>query len=89
MLEFEISVNICKKIQKKVKMKTFFTQNKENVCEKQPITILVADLNLKNAKIRAFCNLKSAKIAKKCGKIFSASILEDTICTKHSKNYIK
>ena len=44
---------------------------------------------LKNAKIRAFCNLKSAKIAKKCGKIFSASILEDTTCTKHFKNYTK
>ena len=28
----------------------------------------------------------SAKIAKKCGKIFSASILEDRTCTKHFKN---
>ena len=50
MLEFEISVNICKKVQKKWKLKHFFTQNKENVCEKQPITILVADLNWKMLK---------------------------------------
>ena len=44
---------------------------------------------IKIPKIRAFCNLKSAKIAKKCGKIFSASILEDTTCTKHFKNCFK
>ena len=40
-------------------------------------------------KIIPFCNLKSAKIAKKCGKLFSASILEGTTCTKHYKNYTK
>ena len=38
---------------------------------------------IKIPKIRAFCNLKSAKIAKKGGKIFSASFLEHTTCTKH------
>ena len=31
---------------------------------------------IKIPKIRAFCYLKSAKIAKKCENIFSASILE-------------
>ena len=40
-------------------------------------------------KIKAFCNLKSAKIAKKLGKIFSASFLEHTTCTKQFKNYTK
>ena len=40
-------------------------------------------------KIISFCNLKSAKIAEKCGKIFSASILEGTTCAYHYKNYIK
>ena len=44
---------------------------------------------IKIPKIRAFCNLKSAKIAKKLGKIFSASFLEHTTCTKHFKNYTK
>ena len=34
-------------------------------------------------KIRPFYNLKGAKIVKKDGKIFSASILEDTTWTKH------
>ena len=38
---------------------------------------------IKRPKIWPFCNLKSAKIAKKYRKIFSASILEDTTCTKH------
>ena len=44
---------------------------------------------IKIPKIRPFCNLKSTKIAKKWGKIFSAPILEDTTCTKHFKNYTK
>ena len=44
---------------------------------------------LKIRKIISFCNLKSAKIAKKSGKIFSASILEDWTCEKHYKNYTK
>ena len=44
---------------------------------------------IKIPKIIPFCNLKSAKIAKKCGKLFSASILEGTTCTKHYKNYTK
>ena len=44
---------------------------------------------IKIPKIRPFCNLKSAKIAKKSGKIFSASILEDWTCEKHYKNYTK
>ena len=44
---------------------------------------------IKIPKIRPFYNLKSAKITKKRGKIFSASILEDTTCTKHLKNYTK
>ena len=38
---------------------------------------------IKIQKIRPFYNLKTAKIAKKFGKIFSASILKDTTCTKH------
>ena len=38
---------------------------------------------IKIPKIRPFYNLKSAKITKKRGKIFSASILEDTTCTKY------
>ena len=33
---------------------------------------------IKLPKIREFCKLKSAKIAKKWGKIFSAPILEHT-----------
>ena len=44
---------------------------------------------IKIPKIIPFCNLKSAKIAKKCEKLFSASILEGTTCAKHYKNYIK
>ena len=32
---------------------------------------------IKIPKVRSFCNLKSAIIAKKCGRIFSASILVD------------
>ena len=44
---------------------------------------------IKIPKIRPFFNLKSAKIAKKCEKIFSASILEGTTCAKHYKNYTK
>ena len=40
-------------------------------------------------KIIPFCNLKSAKIAKKCEKIFLASILDATTCTKHYENYTK
>ena len=40
---------------------------------------------IKIPKIRPFWNLKSAKIARKCGKIFSALLLEDTIFTKHKK----
>ena len=44
---------------------------------------------IKIPKIRPFFNLKSAKIAKKCEKIFSASILEATTYTKHNKNYTK
>ena len=44
---------------------------------------------IKLPKIREFCNLKSAKIAKKLGKIFSAPILEHTTCIKHFKNYTK
>ena len=44
---------------------------------------------IKIPKIRPFCNLKSAKIAKKCGKIFLAQILEGTTCTKHYRNYTK
>ena len=41
---------------------------------------------IKIPKIRPFYNLKSAKISKKCEKILSASILEDTACTKLKKN---
>ena len=44
---------------------------------------------IKIPKIRPFFNLKSAKITKKCGKIFSAPILEDTTCIKLFKNYTK
>ena len=44
---------------------------------------------IKSPKIIPFCNLKCAKIAKKCGKLFSASILEGTTCAKHYKNYTK
>ena len=45
---------------------------------------------IKIPKIRAFCNLKIAKIAKKKSrKIFLKSILEHTTCTKHFKNYTK
>ena len=44
---------------------------------------------IKKPKIISFCNLKSAKIAKKSGKLFSASILEGMTCAKHYKNYIK
>ena len=40
---------------------------------------------IKIPKIRSFCNLKSVKISKKCGKIFSVSILEDKTSTKHKK----
>ena len=40
-------------------------------------------------KIIHFCNLKIAKIAKKSRKLFSASILESTTCTKHYRNYTK
>ena len=40
-------------------------------------------------KIIPFCNLKSAKIAKKCWKIFSASVLEGTVCAKYYKDYTK
>ena len=44
---------------------------------------------IKMQKIRPFYNEKSAKIAKKCGKIFSASILVDMTCTKCIKIYTK
>ena len=44
---------------------------------------------IKMPKIRSFFNLKCAKIAKKCGKLFSASILVDTTCTNHLKKYTK
>ena len=44
---------------------------------------------IKIPKIRPFCNLKSAKIAKKCEKNISASILEGTTCANHYKNYTK
>ena len=44
---------------------------------------------IKMPKIRHFCKLKSAKIAKKCEIIHSASVLENTTCTKHFKNYTK
>ena len=44
---------------------------------------------IKIPKIIPFCNLKSAKIAKKSGKIYSASNLEDTTCAKHYKKYTK
>ena len=40
---------------------------------------------IKIPKIIPFCNLKSAKIAKICEKIFSASIFEDTKCAKITK----
>ena len=48
--------------------------------------------NISKIKIQKkipFCNLKSAKIAKKCGKLFSASILEGTTRVNHYKNYTK
>ena len=44
---------------------------------------------IKIPKIRTFCNLKSAKITKKLGEIFSASILEHTTYTKHFQNDTK
>ena len=44
---------------------------------------------IKIPKTRPFYSLMSAKIAKKCGKLFSASILEGTTCAYHYKNYIK
>ena len=44
---------------------------------------------IKIPKISPLCNLKGAKIAKKFGKIFSASALEGTVCAKHYKNYTK
>ena len=44
---------------------------------------------IKIPKIIPFFNLKSAKIAKKCGKLFSASILEVTTWAKHYENYTK
>ena len=44
---------------------------------------------IKIPKIKPFFNSKSAKIAKKCGKIFLASIFEDTTCAEHYKNYTK
>ena len=40
-------------------------------------------------KIRPFCILKSANIAKIMWKIFLALFLEDTTCTNHLKNCIK
>ena len=36
-------------------------------------------------KIRSFCNIKSAKITKKCGKIFSAQFFENITYAKHYK----
>ena len=44
---------------------------------------------IKIPKIIPFFNLKSAKIAEKYRKLFSASILEGTTCAKHYKNYTK
>ena len=44
---------------------------------------------IKIPKIIPFCNLKSAKIAKKCGKIFPALVLEGTVCAKVYENYTK
>ena len=43
---------------------------------------------IKIPKIRPFFNLKSAKIAKKCGKIFSASILEGVAFLKKQIKYM-
>ena len=40
-------------------------------------------------KIRPFCNFNSAKIAKKCGKILSTSVLDNMTCTNQLKNYTK
>ena len=37
---------------------------------------LVTYLKYIHKKVRPFCKIKNAKIAKKCGKIFLASILE-------------
>ena len=43
---------------------------------------------IKLLKIRYFCNLKCAKIAKNVEKN-SASVLEGMACAKHFKNYTK
>ena len=89
MLEFGIFFNISKKILKNE------NENK-SFCLKYITCMFKAYNNnfgniskIKIPKIISFCNLKSAKIAKKCGKLFSASILEDTTCAKHYKSYIK
>ena len=65
-------------------------------CSKQITFMLKASNNhfgyrskIKIPKIISFFNLKSAKISKKCGKLFSASVLEVTTRTKHYKNYTK
>ena len=55
-------------------MKCMFKVSNNNFIDRSKIKI---------PKIRPFYSLMSAKIAKKCGKIFSASILEDRACTKH------
>ena len=44
---------------------------------------------IKIPKIRPFFNLKSAKIAKKCGKIYSAWILMGVAFFKNKKIYAK
>ena len=89
MLEFGIFFNISKK-----KLKN--ENENKSFCLKCITCMFKASNNnfgniskIKIPKIISFCNLKSAKIAKKCGKLFSASILEGTTCTKHYKNYSK
>ena len=83
MLEFEISFNISKKK---------LNENKIYFCSKYITCMLKASNNhfgvrskIKLLKIMHFFNLKSAKITKKCGKIFSELLLVDTIFTKHKK----
>ena len=44
---------------------------------------------IKLLKISYFCNLKITKIAEKCWKIFSESVLESMVCAKDYKNYTK
>ena len=61
-------------------IKCMFKANNNNFIGKSKIKI---------PKIRPFYNLKSAKIVKKYGKIFSASILEYTTCTKLINIYTK